>query len=107
MNAQQKRAYHSRLRISDLITSGAYGPWSVLDENLTTTVPSQLRTGPTYFAQAEARINAMLGAYGIPQLFLTVTFSERWPCLLQHSPNHRQRRYYSEQSAVGSRSVLS
>ena len=56
----------------------AYGDRSIVDEDLTSAIPAQLHTGPTYFRNAESKINALTEAIGLPQLFLTLTFSERW-----------------------------
>jgi hypothetical protein len=64
---------------SDLLQQSTYGPWSVINEKLTTTMPHFIRTGDNYFIENERKIKAMLNAYGIPTLFITITFSERWP----------------------------
>ena len=79
LSAQKKSQYHNRVTISDLLTQSAYGDWSILNESITTAIPAQLRTGDTYFQQGLAKINAMMETFGLPSLFLTVTFSERWP----------------------------
>jgi len=64
---------------SSLIQRSNYGPWSIIDEKLTTTIPKFIRTGDTFFLEAEQKVKCMLQTFGIPTLFITVTFSERWP----------------------------
>jgi len=64
---------------SELLQQSTYGPWSVINEKLTTAIPHFIRTGSTYFAENEQKTKAMLGAYGISTLFVTLTFSEQWP----------------------------
>jgi hypothetical protein len=40
--------------------------------------PGFIRTGNSFFDNAESNINAMLKAFSLASLFITVTFSERW-----------------------------
>lgn len=63
----------------DLLQQSTYRPWSVINEKLTTTMLHFIRTRDNYFTENERKIKAMLNAYGIPTLFITITFSERWP----------------------------
>lgn len=64
---------------SDLLQQNSYGPWSVINQKLTTTMPHFIRTGDNYFTEDERKIMAILNACGIPTLFITINFSERWP----------------------------
>jgi len=64
---------------SDLLQQSTYGPWSVINKKLTTTMLHFIRTRDNYFIENKRKIKAMLNAYGIPTLFITITFSERWP----------------------------
>jgi hypothetical protein len=68
-----------RMPASDLLQQSTYGPWSVINEKLTTAMPNFIRTGDSYFIDNERKIRAMLHTYEIPTLFITLTFSERWP----------------------------
>src|SRR5437868_14794835 len=45
---------------------------------MTSTLPRFLRTGVTFFIQAEFKIKAMLQAFSVPTLFITLTFFEQW-----------------------------
>ncbi|GBC21999.2 DNA helicase PIF1, ATP-dependent [Rhizophagus irregularis DAOM 181602=DAOM 197198] len=48
----------------------------IIDETKTTTVPSYIRTGDSYFRQKEYHINTMVQGFGLPQIFYTVTMAE-------------------------------
>ena len=63
---------------TDLLQQSMFGSWNMIDERVTSTIPEFVRTGDTFFHKAESNINAMLKAFGLPSLFITVTFSERW-----------------------------
>jgi len=79
ISAQKRRQLEGRIRTSDLLAQSQYGPYPILNEEITQGIPANIRTGNTYFLQAEAKVNSMLKARGMPTLFLTVTFSESWP----------------------------
>ena len=64
---------------SDLLQQSIYGPWSVINEKLTTSIPHFIRTGDTYFAENEQKTKAILGACGTSTIFVTLTFNEQWP----------------------------
>jgi hypothetical protein len=67
-----------------------YGDSPIINEKITTTVLSPIRTGDQFFMTAEAKIGAMLNAFAEPQLFITLTFSEWWPdyiCILADTGN--------------------
>jgi hypothetical protein len=67
---------------AQLLQQSMYGTWNIIDEQLTSTIPAFIRTGDTYFHRAESNINTMLKAFNLPQLFITLTFSEKWPQLI-------------------------
>ena len=79
MTGRKKRQMAGRLSTAELLKQSAYGTHAIINEDLTTTIPAQLRTGATYWIQAEQKINTIMGATCRPQLFLTTTFSEKWP----------------------------
>jgi hypothetical protein len=83
VSARTRQALDRRMPASDLLQQSIYGPWSVINEKLTTSIPHFIRTGSTYFAELEQRTKAMLAAYSIPTLFITLTFSEQWPAYQQ------------------------
>jgi hypothetical protein len=91
VTGQTKRTLDGRLTCNELLRKSEYGAWSIVNEALTTTIPQFIRTGDTFFIQAESRIKAMMSTYQIPSLFVTVTFSERWPKyveILAQTGNH-------------------
>ena len=79
VSGRTRQALDWRMPASDLLQQSIYGPWSVINEKLTTSIPHFIRTGSTYFAENEQKTKAMLGTYGISTLFVTLTFSEQWP----------------------------
>ncbi|GES73489.1 DNA helicase Pif1, ATP-dependent [Rhizophagus clarus] len=64
----------------------------IVNEQITTTLPTFIRTGDSYFHEKERHINAMINNYGLPQLFITLTMSEnKWKHLkniLLRTDNH-------------------
>ena len=66
---------------AQLLQQSMFGVWNIVNEQITSTIPSFIRTGDSYFKAGESNINAMLKSFGLPQLFITMTFSERWPDL--------------------------
>jgi len=40
---------------SELLQQSTYGPWSVINEKLTTAISHFIRTGSTYFAENEQK----------------------------------------------------
>src|SRR5579859_1502683 len=62
----------------DLLQQSLFGDWNIINERLTNSVPAFIRTGEAFFLTGELNINAMLKAFTLPGLFVTVTFSERW-----------------------------
>jgi Helitron helicase-like domain at N-terminus len=63
---------------AELLRRSLFGNWNIIDEKIGSTLPAFIRTGDTFFANAESNINAMNKAFGKPKLFVTLTFSERW-----------------------------
>jgi hypothetical protein len=51
----------------------------MIDESITTTLPSFIRTGDTYFNEKLLHINAMMREFQLPSLFITLTAAEsKW-----------------------------
>jgi Cdc6-like AAA superfamily ATPase len=65
-----------QLTTADFITNSIYTGRPIIDETKTTTVPSYIRTGDTYFRQKEHHINTMVQGFGLPQIFYTMTMAE-------------------------------
>lgn len=66
-------------RAVDLIQSSIYNDRPIINEKITTTLPTFIRTGDSYFREKEHHVNAMINRYGLPQLFITLTMNEgRW-----------------------------
>ena len=62
-----------------LLQKSMYGDWNIVNEKITDTLPSFVRTGDTFYRTIEADLSAFVKARLKPQLFMTVTLSERWP----------------------------
>ena len=65
-----------QLTTADFITNSVYTNRPIVDETKTTTIPSYIRTGDSYFRQKEHQINTMVQAFGLPQIFYTMTMAE-------------------------------
>jgi len=63
----------------DLLQQSIYSPWLVINKKLTTSIPYFIRIGSSYFIENERKVKAMLRAYSISSLFITLTFSKQWP----------------------------
>jgi PIF1-like helicase/helitron helicase-like protein len=71
-----------QLTAADLITKSVYTGRPIINETKTTTVPSYIRTGDSYFRQKEHHINTMVQGFGLSQIFYTITMAENhWPHL--------------------------
>ncbi|GES90273.1 Pif1-like helicase domain-containing protein [Rhizophagus clarus] len=83
---------HGPSRASDLIQKSLYNNKLIVNEQITTTLPTFIRTGDSYFHEKEHHVNAMINNYGLPQLFITLTMSEnKWKHLkniLLRTDNH-------------------
>jgi Helitron helicase-like domain at N-terminus len=62
----------------ELLQRSMYGDWNIVNEKITGRLPSFVRTGDTFYRAAEADLSAFVKARSLPQMFVTVTFSERW-----------------------------
>src|SRR5215468_9179292 len=76
---QRRHDNTDRPRGGALLQRSLYTGQSIVSEAITTSIPAFIRTGDTYFLQKEMHFNAMIQTFGLPTLFLTLTFSERWP----------------------------
>jgi len=98
LNLEKKRNFQNQYRLlstrkvnrehhptmADLITRSSYGDRNIIDESKTTTIPSNLRTAAPYFKKKQHQVNTMIHAYGLPQIFYTMTMAEdKWPHLHQ------------------------
>ncbi|GBB97610.1 hypothetical protein RclHR1_30110001 [Rhizophagus clarus] len=83
---------HGPPHASDLIQKSLYNNKLIVNEQITTTLPTFIRTGDSYFHEKEHHVNAMINNYGLPQLFITLTMSEnKWKHLkniLLRTDNH-------------------
>ena len=66
----------NQLTTADIITNSIYTRHPIIDETKTTTIPSYIRTGDSYFHQKEYHINTMVQGFGLPQIFYTMTMAE-------------------------------
>ena len=57
---------------------------NIIDETKTTTLPSFIRTGDSYFHEKLLHVNSMTEEFGLPSLFITLSMAEgRWTHLRQ------------------------
>ena len=73
---QNNANWQNCLTAADLITTSVYNNKSIINENITTTLPSYIRTGNTYFKQKEHQVQTMVDAFQLPQIFYTTTMNE-------------------------------
>jgi hypothetical protein len=77
---------------AELIKKSSYSDDSIIDESITTTLPTFIRTGDTYFHEKQLHVNTMISYYGLPSLFITLTMAEsHWKHLhkiLKVTDNH-------------------
>jgi hypothetical protein len=59
-----------------LITTSIYNNKPIINENITSTLPSYIRTGSTYFREKEYQVKTMVDAFQLPQIFYTTTMNE-------------------------------
>jgi hypothetical protein len=93
LNIEKKRNYQNQNRIlrqknlprnlhptkADLISSSVYTNKPIINETITTTLPSHIRTSEPFFKKKQQQVNTMLQAFGLPQIFYTMTIAEsRW-----------------------------
>ena len=79
ISAWQQQQHTGWITRNELIQQSTYGSWSIINEKLTSSIPKFIRTRDAFFIKAKQKIRAMLQTYSLPQLFMTNTFSERWP----------------------------
>ncbi|GES75098.1 Pif1-like helicase domain-containing protein [Rhizophagus clarus] len=77
---------------AELIQRSLYTNKPIINESITTTLPTFIRTGDTYFHEKELHVNTMISEYGLPSLFITLTMAEsHWTHLhkiLKATDNH-------------------
>ena len=78
MIERKKRQMTERLVTTKLIKQSAYEFHTIINENLTITISTQLRIDSTYWIQIEQKINIIMKATCRFHLFLTTTFFEKW-----------------------------
>ena len=64
---------------AQLLQQSMFGDWNTVNEKITATLPAFIHTEDSYFHNAESNIATMVNAFRLPQLFMTLTFSEHWP----------------------------
>jgi len=88
----QASQLHGPPRAIDLIQKSLYSNKPIINEQITTTLPTFIRTGDSYFHEKEHHVNAMINIFGLPQLFITLTMNEsKWEHLkniLLKTDNH-------------------
>jgi len=85
---------HNRPTGDQLLQQSMFGDWNIINEKISATLPAFIRTGEPFFRNAELNINALLKSFLLPQLFVTLTFSEHWPQfqgILHQAQENRQR----------------
>jgi DNA replication protein DnaC len=65
--------------LSDILAVSAYTGNPIINEIKTTTIPSYIRTGNTYWRKKEHQLNTIIKTFNLPQIFYTVTMAEgKW-----------------------------
>ena len=77
IKSARARANEKRLIIFDVMKQNVYENRFIVDENLTSTISTQLRIEFTYFRNAKTKINAFIETIDLFQLFLILTFFEK------------------------------
>ena len=73
---------HMLPTITDLITESVYSGRAIVDESYTTTLPSFIRTGDSFWRKKEHQLNTIVQNFGLPQIFYTITMGEgKWKYL--------------------------
>ncbi|PKY52928.1 hypothetical protein RhiirA4_470850 [Rhizophagus irregularis] len=76
-NAKTKNANQQNcLTAADLISTSVYNNRPIINENITTTLPSYIRTGNTYFKEKEFQVQTIVDAFQLLQIFYTTTMNE-------------------------------
>ena len=68
-----------RIPTNVLLQQSAYGQQNIVNESISRSIPTCIRTGEPYFEKKRYLVNAMMQSYDLPQLFITLTFNEQWP----------------------------
>jgi hypothetical protein len=79
INNKTRQAIDRRLPQHELLQQSSYGTTSIINEIITNVIPASIRTGESYFLEKERLVNSVISTYGLPQLFVTLTFNESWP----------------------------
>ncbi|GBC30708.2 DNA helicase PIF1, ATP-dependent [Rhizophagus irregularis DAOM 181602=DAOM 197198] len=89
---KQTDRIHRPPTAAELIQRSSYTNGHIINESITTTLPTFIRTGDTYFHEKELHVNTMISEYGLPSLFVTLTMAEsHWTHLhkiLRVTDNH-------------------
>jgi hypothetical protein len=88
INNKTRTALDGRLPQHEILQQSSYGTVSIINEAITQTIPGSIRTGESYFLGKERLVNSVTMNCGLPQLFITLTFNERWEefyNILQHT----------------------
>src|ERR1044072_7921613 len=64
------------LYMTQHIRKSNYSDKLIIDESITTTLPTFIRTGDSYFYEKQLHVNTMISSYGLPSLFITLTMAE-------------------------------
>jgi hypothetical protein len=92
LKQRQTDKIHRLPTAAELIQQSSYTDSQIINESITTTLPTFIRTGDTYFHEKELHINTMISEFGLPSLFITLTMAEsHWTHLhkiLRATDNH-------------------
>ena len=73
---QKNTDRHMLPTVTDLITESVYSRRAIIDEHQTTTLPSFIRTGSSFWRKKEHQLNTIVQSFGLPQIFYTMTMRE-------------------------------
>ena len=80
VHQRQTDSEHNRPTAAELLRQSSYDTNTlVINESLTTPLPTFIRTGDSYFHEKELHLNTMLRYLGLPSLFITLSMAEtKW-----------------------------
>jgi len=73
---QNNTDHHMLPTVADLITESVYTGNAIINESHTTTLPSFIRTGNSFWRKKEYQLNTIIQNFGLPQVFYTMTMGE-------------------------------
>ncbi len=71
IRVQKQENINSNLTKADLLARSTYDNRLITNEEVTVSLPKQIRAGANYFKSIRCNLNAVVRELGLPQLFMT------------------------------------